>query len=108
MRSGVRTTLWWEHVLPLSEPGNDVGHGINTLRASLSKLERQDVVFYLRKPLWKDDHPIWLHEWNVFVRESRHCDVEENLGEWIKHTLVQLNTNLFGGCWHPICEGTAE
>ena len=80
MRSGVRTRLWRKHVLPLNEPGNDVGHGISTLRASLSKLERQDVVFYLRKPLGKEDHPIWLHERNVFVRESRHCDVEDLWG----------------------------
>ena len=78
MSSGVRTELWPKHVLPLSEPpGNDVGDGISTLRASLSKLERQDVIFYLRKPLGKEDHPIWLHEGNVFVRESRHCDVED-------------------------------
>ena len=58
-RSGVRTKLWRKHVSPLSEPPwNEVGDGISTLRASLSKLERQDVVFYLRKTLGKDDNPI--------------------------------------------------
>ena len=71
MSSGVWTRLWLKHVLPLSEQGNDVGHGIITLCASLSKLERQDVVFYLRKPLGKED-PIWLHEGSVFTWESRH------------------------------------
>ena len=59
MRSGVRTELWRKHVPPLSEPPwNNVGDGISTLRASLSKLERQDVVVYLKKTLGKDDNPI--------------------------------------------------
>ena len=57
MRGGIRFVLiefCRNHVLPI---GNEVANVISTLCASLSTLERQDVVFYLRITLGNDDHP---------------------------------------------------